>query len=176
MRQEATSKFSEVILITVVMVSFTSLVVIGFGLILGTHGNPQSLRSLLTLWVSGIVVAAFGLRALSTSGFKLSEEGISVGRPFGEHLIAFSSISRVERVRRKGSKNGERVRVIFAEEGEEKTVEITPANPALLVHDVLRNCPQITQTKSSTLKKDGSFRAAKKSMARPRHCMAPVDY
>lgn len=167
---------SKAALYTVMVGLLAVAVASGSLLILDSEVIPEDSPLFGLLFLIGVSVAVFGHWAIHRSGFMLGEEGLSVSRPFSRHWIDYSSIERVERVCRKGTMKSEKVRLSFVELGKEKYVEITPADPALLVYDLLRKCPQIARTKCSKVKRNGSFRTAKESMVSPRRRMPPVEF
>jgi hypothetical protein len=142
----------------------------------GRSETPENTRTFLTVFFVCAVVVVYGLHAISRAGYTLSESGLSVGRLLGDRLISYRSITQVERVRRMGSRQGEKVRVNFVRSGEPRVVEITPENPALLIHDLLMRCPHIYKSKNQKTKRDRSFRVAKETLSSPRRKSPPVDY
>jgi hypothetical protein len=176
MRKESAQKCSRAALHLLMSVCFFALMAVGILMIVSQSRIPLAFQPFWPVFFGGAAVALFGLRAISKAGISLYKDALSVAGPFGEHRIDYRTISRVERVRRKGSKKSEKVRLTFRQLGLEKVVEITPADPDLLVCDLMGKCPHITEARSSHSKRNRSFREAKETLSPRRRRMPPVDY
>lgn len=118
-----------------------------------------------------VLLALLSQDFMDRCGFECSATGLVIHRPLGKSSILYSSITRVDRVRRVASGKSEKVRVTFIQGGRRRRVHLMPEDPKAFAQDVAGRCPQLKHSSPVKLKRDRSFRAATEAMApekRPR--------
>lgn len=171
MRAEAVQKCSGLAFKGTLRISLIALVGWGLWSMLRHGGFPG--------WID-LVALALGLASLlgllsqdfmDRCGFECSATGLVIHRPLGNSKILYSTITRVDRVRRVASGKSEKVRVTFMQGGRRRRVHLTPEDPKAFAQDVAGRCPQLKHSSPVKLKRDRSFRAATEAVVpekRPR--------
>lgn len=110
--------------------------------------------------VAVAIVFAWTRMFLSRSGCQLSDSGVVIHRAFGSMEILYSSISRVDRVRRVAASQSELVRITFRCGIEQKAVNVRPACTKLFAADIVARCPQLKSASAQKIVRDPTFRKA----------------
>lgn len=177
MRTEALQKCSNLAFKGALRISLVALVAWGLWATL-KHGGFSAWIDTVALVVGmAVLLSLFAQDFMERCGFECSAAGLVIHRSLGNSTILYSSITRVDRVRRVASGRSERVRVTFLQGGRRRRVHLTPEDPKAFAQDVAARCPQLKHSSPVKLKRDRSFRAATEAMAPEKRSRRPTaDY
>lgn len=171
MRTEAIQKCSSLVFKVALRISLVALVSWGLWATLKHGGLPGWVDTVALVVGLAVLLSLLAQDFMDRCGFECSGKGLVIHRPLGNSTILYSSITRVDRVRRVASGKSEKVRITFMQGGRRRRVHLTPEDPKFFAQDVAGRCPQLKHSSPVKLKRDRSFRAATEAMAperRPR--------
>lgn len=166
MKPEAYRKCTDLAAQIVITLAFICVFCLALMVTLG--GGPPFILEIIVLTAFGFFIISKG------SAYRLSPAALEIARPLGTLTILTPSIIKIEK-RRRSRASRETVRIFYRTGGATRRIDLKPLDPAEFVSALRPNCPHLSTSRRSKIKRDASFRPAIETMHGPPRRRVPEE-